>query len=211
MRSGTTVLLALAGLTWTTGQAVLPDMGLTIEERYARVADAPTLQALATALLFTAGGLLLLANLSAARHVPQGRGQRVVIVGVAMTSLGGLWLAAGRAIFSLQFLTLTEAEIPRESALLLLESSSGPALIPLALTLPCLLLGPVLLGLGIARARIGSWLLFVLWLFGIGVFLAAEFRVKAVEVAGIAIAAVALTMMGRALNRIDPQVTSALA
>jgi hypothetical protein len=38
---------------------------------------------------------------------------------------------------------------------------------------------------------------------GIGVFLAAEFRVKAAEVAGIAVAAVALTMMGIALNRIE--------
>jgi hypothetical protein len=88
MYSGTTVLMALAGLAWTAAQAVLPDMGTTIEERYAGVADAPTLQALAAALLFIAGGLLVLANLSAARHLPPGRGRRIVTIGLAMTALG---------------------------------------------------------------------------------------------------------------------------
>jgi hypothetical protein len=106
-------------------------------------------------------------------------------------------------MFSVHFLTLIDTDIPRGTALVLLDSSPGPALIPLALTLPCLLLGPSLLALGIARAGIGSWLLLVLWLLGIGVFLAAEFRVKAAEVAGIAVAAVALVMMGKALSRID--------
>jgi hypothetical protein len=55
----------------------------------------------------------------------------------------------------------------------------------------------------IGATGIDSWLLLVLWLLGINVFLAAELRVKAAEVAGIAIAAVALTMMGRALNGIE--------
>jgi hypothetical protein len=63
--------------------------------------------------------------------------------------------------------------------------------------------GVLLSATAIGATRIGSWLLLVLWLLGISVFLAAEFRVKAAEVAGIAIAAVALTMMGRALNRIE--------
>jgi hypothetical protein len=201
MRSGTTVLLGLAGLAWTTGQAVLPDMGATIEERYARVADAPTLQALSVGLLFTAGGLLVLGSLSATKHLPQGPGRRLVAVGVRLTALGGLWLAAGRAMFNLQFLTFTN--IPRETALPLLEASPSPALIPLALTLLCLLLGPVLVGVGIVRARIGSWLIVALWALGIGVFVATEFRLKATEVVGIAVAAVALTMMGRALTRIE--------
>jgi hypothetical protein len=203
MRSGTTVLLGLAGLAWTTGQAVLPDVGATIEERYARVADAPTLQALSVGLLFTAGGLLVLGSLSAARHVPQGPGRRLVAVGVRLTALGGLWLAAGRAMFNRQFLMLTDANIPREAALRLLEASLSPALIPLALTLPCLLLGPVLVGVGIVRARTGSWLIVTLWALGIGLFVATEFGIKATEVIGIAVAAVALTMMGRALTRIE--------
>ena len=125
MRSGTTVLLGLAGLAWTTGQAVLPDMGATIEARYARVADAPTLQALSVGLLFTAGGLLVLGSLSATKHLPQGPGRRLVAVGVRLTALGGLWLAAGRAMFNLQFLTYTN--IPRDTALPLLEASPSPA------------------------------------------------------------------------------------
>jgi hypothetical protein len=122
-------------------------------------------------------------------------------VGVRMTALGGMWLAAGRAMFNLQFLTFTN--IPRETALLLLEASPSPALIPLALTLPCLLLGPVFVGVGIVRARTGSWLIVALWALGIGMFVATEFRIKVTEVAGIAVAAAALTMMGRALTRIE--------
>ncbi len=88
-------------------------------------------------------------------------------------------------------------------ALSVLDGSDGPGFIPLVLTLPCLLLGPVLMGVGARRAGLAGWLPLVLWVLGIGTFVATEFVLKAAEVAGIGVAAVALTLLGAALGRGD--------
>jgi len=65
-------------------------------------------------LLFTARGLLVLGSLPA-RAPAAGTGGRPAAVGVRLTALGGLSLAAGRAMFNLQFQdgrALTRIEFP---------------------------------------------------------------------------------------------------
>ena len=118
-----------------------------------------------------------------------------------MLALGGVWLAAGRAAFNLEFATLVDSPLSRETAIDLLDTSSGPAFVPLVLTLPCLLRRADPGGRRAPRAGLAGWLPLALWVVGIGTFVATEFVVKAAETAGIAVAAVALALLGNALGR----------
>lgn len=56
---------------------------------------------------------------------------------------------------------------------------------------------------GVLLLPVADALIVALWALGIGMFVATEFRLKATEVVRIAVAAAALTMMGRALTRIE--------
>lgn len=184
------VPLTVAGACWTAGQAVLPDMGLQLPERYDAVAQARGLQALSTVLLFLAGSALVVAALALARAA--GRAPRLVSLGTVLLGLGGVWLCAGRAAFNLHMLSVTAPDVPRDEALTVLENTS-PAFAVFPLTLLALLLGPLLLAVAVRRA---TWLPLVLWVGGIGLFVVSEFQVKALEVAGIGLAAVALVLLG---------------
>ena len=86
-------------------------------------------------------------------------------------------------------------------AIRVLDYGGGAEFVPLLVTLPCLLLGPVLLAVGLRRAGLAAWWPLAAWVVGIGAFIATEFTVKAGEVAGIALAAVALGLIGQASSR----------
>lgn len=202
-RSSLPVLLLLAGAAWTAGQAVLPDMGTEWPERLAAVAADRPLQALATALFVLAGALLVAAAVVAGRVELPGRGAGLVRTGTVLLGLGGVWLAAGRGAFNLHMYQLTDPAVGREAAETVAGADVGTGFLPLVLTLPALLLGPVVLAAGLLRARRGGalpWVGLACWLLGIGAFVATEFTVKATEVAGIAVATVALVLLGRALT-----------
>ena len=197
------ILLSAGGLAWLLGQAVLPDMGLQTSERYNAVANARDLEALSAGMLVIAGCLLVLGALALTRTLVdvRGPGARLVRAGTPMLALGGVWLVAGRAAFNMVFLRVTTDDVPRTVAISMLDAGGGAEFIPLLLTLPCLLLGPVLLALGLRRAGLAGWLPLVAWVVGIGAFLATEFTIKAGEIAGIGLAAVALTLIGWAASR----------
>lgn len=200
------LLLGTAGLAWLCGQAVLPDMGLQTAERYDAVVDARALEAWSAGLLVVAGCLLVLGALTVARALADlsGRGSGLVRIGVPMLALGGVWLVAGRAAFNMVFLRVTDADVPRDVALAMLDDGGGPEFLPLVLTLICLLVGPGLLALGLRRADLAGWTPLVVWVLGTGLFLATEFTVKAGEIVGIGLAALALTLIGRAASRRSP-------
>ena len=203
-RHSTSILFALAGVAWTTGQAIVPDMALDTAERYDLVAADRAAEAWSGALLVLAGVLLVVAAASLARRsstAAGARGHRSVAVGTGMLALGGVWLAAGRGAFNLMFVRLTDPEVPRSAALAVLDAPGSVAFAPLLLTLPCLLLGPVVLGVGLRRAGRAGWSPVVLWVVGIAVFLASEFTVKPGEVAGIGIASAALVLLSVAAGR----------
>ena len=197
MRHASTILLGAAGLSWTLGQAVLPDAGLEYAERYDAVAAARGLEATSAALFVMAGALLVLGALSLARRRVD---SKLVSVGTVLTALGGLWLVGGRGVFNLTFYRLTDHEVPRESAMAFLGSSTGIGFVPLLLMLPALLLGPVLLAIGLRRTRRAGWAPLVCWVVGIGTFLATEFTLKPGEIAGVGIAAVGLALIGWAVD-----------
>ena len=200
----TTAAFSLAGLSWTLGQAVLPDMGTDTGSRYDAVAAAPTLESLSAALLVLAGVFLVLGSMAAVHRLAAwagNRGRRLMLAGTALTALGGLWLVGGRAAFNLLFVRVVETEsLSRATAVELLESSGGAGFVPLVLMLPCLLLGPVLLAVGLKRSGLTGWLPMAAWVIGILTFLGTEFQVKAAETAGIALASVGLALAGRALD-----------
>jgi len=204
MRSHTTTIaLALSGVAWTAGQALLPDTGLETAERYDRVADARALETLSGGLLLLAGALLVLGALALARRVVAWAPERsrALTLGAALLALGGIWLAAGRAAFNIMFFRLTDPEVDRDAALAALDAPGGVGFVPLVLTLPCLLVGPLLLAVGLRRNGASGWLPLAAWVVGIGVFLGTEFTVKAGEVGGIAVASAALVMIGLAVDR----------
>lgn len=199
-----TALLAVAGLCWTVGQAVVPDMAVETVERYELVSAARGAQALSAALLVLAGWFLVLGALAIARRLatqPVGRGSRLLTIGTGMLALGGIWLAAGRGAFNMLFLRLTHPDVPRDAAITALDTPGGAEFAPLLLTLPALLLGPVLLSIGMRRSGRASWLPLVLWVAGIATFIASEFSSKPGEIVGIALASVALALIGHAASR----------
>lgn len=202
----TTAAFALAGLSWTLGQGVLPDMGAETGSRYDEVAAASTLESLSAGLLVLAGVFLVLGSMVAVHRLAAWAGtagRRLMLAGTALTGLGGLWLVGGRAAFNLMFVRVVDTEsLPRDTAIALLESSGGPGFVPLVLMLPCLLLGPVLLTVGLKRAGLAGWLPLAAWLLGIGTFLGTEFQIKAAETAGIALASLALALAARALDTV---------
>lgn len=199
------VLLAGGGASWLLGQAVLPDMGTRTAQRYDAVAAAQTAEAWSAALLVVAGCLLVLGALATARATAglDGRGARLVSLGAGLLALGGIWLVGGRAVFNMLFLRVVDPGVPREVAVGVLDDGGGVEFVPLVLTLPCLLLGPLLLAIGLRRAGLVGWGPLVAWVLGIGVFLGTEFVLKAGEVAGIALAAVALAWIGRTASRLE--------
>jgi hypothetical protein len=204
-RNHVTVTLTLAGLTWTAGQAVLPDMGRDPAERYDRVADAPGLESLSGGLLVLAGVLMVLGAVMASRRLATlapARGGRALATGTALLALGGVWLVGGRGAFNLMFVRIADPDnVARSDALRLLDASPGAGFAPLLLTLPCLLLGPVVLGVGLRRAGLAGWWPLGLWVVGLAAFIGTEFTVKPAEVLGIATAAVALAWIGLSIDR----------
>lgn len=193
-------LFGLAGITWWLGQTLLPDMGMEWADRLAAVASARDRQGAAAAFFFIAGWSLVLAAIAAIRQVPTGRGSRLITIGVACLGLGGVWLAALRGAFTMTLYQATDPQVPVDAAIALVsvESAAFVAILPM---LPALLLGPIALAVGLRRAAMTSWLPLALWVVGIGTFMATEFTIKAAESAGIALAAIALVLMGMALSR----------
>lgn len=202
----TTAAFSLAGLSWALGQGVLPDMGTDTASRYDAVAAAPTLESLSAALLVLAGIFLVLGSMAAVHRLAAWTGttgRRLMLAGTALTGLGGLWLVGGRAAFNLMFVRVVETEsLSQGTAIALLDSSGGAGFVPLVLMLPCLLLGPVLLAVGLKRSSLAGWLPLAAWVIGIAAFIGTEFQIKAVETAGIAIAGVGLALAARALDTV---------
>ena len=178
----TTAAFSLAGLSWTLGQGVLPDMGAETGSRYDAVAAASTLESLSAGLLVLAGVFLVLGSMVAVHRLAAWAGttgRRLMLAGTALTGLGGLWLVGGRAAFNLMFVRVVDTEsLPRETAIALLDSSGGPGFAPLVLMLPGLLLAPGLLTVGLKRAGLAGWMPLPAWLLGIATFLGTESRSK---------------------------------
>jgi hypothetical protein len=203
-RSPLPVLMLVAGLAWTAGQALLPDMGLEWEPRLAAVAEARGAQALSTGLFVLAGILLVAAAITAAQARTAGRGARAITAGTLLLGIGGIWLAAGRGAFNMQMYRLTDPAVAPDTALDVAAADVGLGFVPLLLALPALLLGPVVLAVGARRAGLAGrlpWMALGCWVLGVATFMASEFTVKAGEVAGIAVATLGLTLLGAALTR----------
>jgi hypothetical protein len=147
------------------------------QERYAaQLADvsAHRTPELLSAVLFVAGGILLvLAAIGLAGAVREGRGRTLVQLGAASLGIGGLWMAAGRAMFEVIVYALSAANTTASAASLdRIGNSAGTAIfVPLLLVLVA---GPVLLTIGLGRAGLASRWLGAVWFAGLIVFLGTE-------------------------------------
>lgn len=147
------------------------------QERYAaQLADVSAHRGpeLLSAGLFVIGGILLvLAAIGLAGVVREGPGRTLVQIGAALLGIGGLWMAAGRAMFEAIVYALAATDTPASAASLdQIGNSAGTAIfIPLLLALVA---GPIALTLGLGRAGIAPRRLAAIWLAGLLVFLATE-------------------------------------
>lgn len=190
-----------AGAAWTAAEAVLPDYGTTAAARYAHIAAAPGREGLAGALLGISAVLFVLAALGAMPRRPLGRGRRPAAVGVALLGLAGVWFAGGLAAFDVTAVQVVGSSVPADAGRFLIGTDYGSAFLPLDLTLLGLFVGPVVLGVGLRRARQVTWLPVVLWVAGLAVYVAFEWRSRAAELAGVVAMTAALTLLGRGLDR----------
>jgi hypothetical protein len=168
------MLLIAAAATLLAAELVRADHS---QERYAaQLADVSAHRGpeLLSAALFVVGGIMLvLAAIGLAGIVPAGRGRTLVQVGAALLGIGGLWMAAGRAMFEAIVYALAAANTAASAASLdRIGNSAGTAIfIPLLLAFAA---GPVVLSIGLGRAGIASRWLGAVWFGGLVVFLATE-------------------------------------
>jgi hypothetical protein len=147
------------------------------QERYAaQLSDVSAHPApeLASAVLFLIGGVLLvLAAIGLANVGVHGRGRALVQSGAALLGIGGLWMAAGRAMFEAIVYALANADTPAAArSLEQIGNSAGTSVfVPLLLALVA---GPIALTFGLARMGIGSRWLAAAWFAGLLVFLGTE-------------------------------------
>ncbi|MHA6667425.1 hypothetical protein ACX3O0_01000 [Homoserinimonas sp. A447] len=207
------ILFGIAGIAWTTAQSISPDMGTSMEARLDAVAASPGLQSTSTALLAVAAIFFVVSAISLARVPLTGRGARLIKTGGVMLGIAGVWLAAGRAGFSLVMLQLTSEGVSRESALIALSADPGIAFLGILPTLPALLFGPVLIGSGIGlRMRsFQSWLPLIAWVIGIGIFIVSEFINKLGEGMGIGVASLGLVLTALAIARFSAELPATTA
>jgi hypothetical protein len=188
------VAVVIGAVAWTAGQALLPDLGRSFDERVVAVAASRGLQQLATVLLFVAGVSFVVAATSLRTRATSAVRARLAAVGAVALGLGGVWLTAGRAAFNLQLLKATSDGVDPAAGLAVLEGSEGFGFAPFPLTLVALLVAPVLLALAHGTGWRTRWLPVALWVAGIGTFLAGEFASKPLEIVGIATATAGLVV-----------------
>jgi hypothetical protein len=194
-------LFLAAGATWTAAEVVLPDYGTTAAARYHHIAAAPGREGAAGGLLAVTAILFVLAALAAIRRLPAARGRRFAAVGVALLGVSGVWFAGGLAAFDVTAVQFTDDRVPASAGQFLIGTDYGLPFVPLDLTLLCLLVGPVVLSIGLMRARRVSALPLVLWVAGLVLYIAFEWRHRSAELVAVVAVTVALTMLGRALDR----------
>jgi hypothetical protein len=197
-------LFVAAGATWTAAEIVLPDYGTTAAARYQHIAAAPGREGTAGALLAVTAVLFVLAALAAIRRLPAGRGRRFAAVGVSLLGISGVWFAGGLAAFDVTAVQFTDGKVPASAGQFLIGTDYGLPFLPLDLTLLCLLVGPVVLSIGLIRARRVSALPLVLWVAGLALYIAFEWRHRSAELIAVVTVTAALTLLGRALDRIGP-------
>jgi hypothetical protein len=202
MLSRTTALLAATGLTYAAAEACSRDVSvMTASDRYTQVATHLGLERLSAALFMVCSVLIVASVFALARHAVTGRGSRLIDVGALMFGAGAAWVAAGRAAWNLELVTLLGHGVPHQVGILLVDASPGWAWVAFDGSLLLFLVGPVLMTVGVARAGLTSWLPLVVYVVGAVLSAALEFHSGLGATVGAVAIGIAWTLIGHALSQ----------
>lgn len=120
---------------------------------------------LVSAALFLLAAILIVPASIGFAGLVRGRGARLTGSGSVLLGLGALWIAAGRAMYSFLLYALASPKLSQATAANTLDqigNSAGFAIfLPLLLAL---ILAPILLTIGLWRARLSRWWIAPIWL-----------------------------------------------
>lgn len=196
-------LYPAAGAALVLAQAALPAQPGAAAARATETA-AHAGQVTISAVFFLLAAALLALATAAALTRPLARMRRTVTVGAVLTVVGALWPACGRATYNLVMVAVTSG-VTRSSGIAAARAidQSGVFTI-LLLTLAAFAIGPVVLMVGLWRAKVAPVWPALLWLVGLIVVNATEASSRAVAGLGMLIAAMALAWLGSALGSPSP-------
>jgi hypothetical protein len=203
-----TLTLTAVGLLWLATTAIKPDQGSKAATRYAHVATHPGLEGLSSLLYFALAALVAIAAVFIYADRGSGRGAGAIGIGAILTGITSTWFMGSYSAFGMLVTQVVQEKVPAAVAYKLIDGEATPWQRFYDLSLLALLVGPAVLAYGVSRAGRTNWLPLTLWLVGFVVAAASEFVSLPGELVGLAISAVALTLIGRA---IDAQATLPVA
>ena len=195
-----------AGAALFLAQITLPAMPDGAAAKVATVASdraAVTVSAVA----FLLSGILLVMGVVALNTAPVARARRLVTVGMVLTGIGALWPVGGRAAYNLIMVALAGPD-HGSAADAARAIDSSRALVVLLVTLLAFVLGPILLSVGLWRARIAPLWPAPLWFIGVVVVNGSEGSSRAAAAVGMLAVAVALAWLGMRIAVADDEATS---
>lgn len=211
----TPALFAAAAVAVAVGEATdVQSVGTTSAAQVHAFLAAPALLPLAGT-AFIAGAFLLVLAVASAWSDVAGRGRVLTRLGLAGIGAGAIWYTGSRAAGDVEDAAL--AHLPHAVALQAFDADPGPvfgALDPLFMF--AWFLGPVVLWLGLRRARRVSWVLLVVYLAAVVVEFAFAFVSLPIEAVSALIAIGAVAVMtrpagGRAAEPAHPAAVPAAA
>jgi hypothetical protein len=171
----------------------LPSDPITKVAAVAAHSGAVTLSASA----FLVSGAMLILALVALNALQVTRARGLVRAGAIITAIATIWPIGGRAAFNLVMVAISGADHSSAAATAKAIDTSG-AFDLLLVSLLAFVAGPVVLTIGLWRARIAPVWPAVLWLAGIVVVNAAEGSSRLVATTGMALVTAALAWLGAA-------------
>ncbi|WP_375399960.1 hypothetical protein [uncultured Amnibacterium sp.] len=195
MSTRTPVIFGAAAVSIAVGELTdVQSVGFTATAQVRNYLAAPALLDVAAA-AFIVGALLTVLAIASFWSDVQGRGGRFTRVGLGMLAAGALWYAGFRAASDLTDVLVSH--LPAATQATVLDAGTGWAGRLDVLLMLGWLLGPILLWIGLRRARRAHWLLLVVYLIAVAVEVAFAFVSLPVEALSALVAVGTIAVLTR--------------